>query len=146
MAQKQKTRWSYAEDRRLIQLAASSNSLEAIADEMNRSPERIAQMVKTGGLGAGDGGGYQHEAQIADLRAKAKAPRKSRHRAGRGDGFLPGTKPHMAPCGPVPSPISQAKKAAARGWGQRRPFDSTRTLTFRKKVTADRDRSRLRRA
>jgi hypothetical protein len=37
MAQKQKTRWSYAEDRHLIQLAASSNSLEAIADEMSRS-------------------------------------------------------------------------------------------------------------
>jgi hypothetical protein len=42
MAQKQKTRWSYAEDRRLIQLAASSNSLEAIADEMSRSPKRVA--------------------------------------------------------------------------------------------------------
>jgi len=34
MAQKQKTRLSYVEDRHLIQLAASSKSLEAIADEM----------------------------------------------------------------------------------------------------------------
>jgi hypothetical protein len=44
--QKQKTRWSNAEDRRLIQLAASSKSLEAIAYELNRSPESVAQMAK----------------------------------------------------------------------------------------------------
>jgi hypothetical protein len=29
-----KTHWSFAEDRRLIQLAASLKSLEAVADEM----------------------------------------------------------------------------------------------------------------
>jgi hypothetical protein len=63
MAQKQKTRWSYAEDRRLIQLAASSNSLEAIADEMNRSPERIAQMVKRLGISL---------KSAAELKAKTK--------------------------------------------------------------------------
>jgi hypothetical protein len=39
-------RWSYAEDRRLIQLAASSKSVKAIAGEMNRAPERVVQMAK----------------------------------------------------------------------------------------------------
>jgi len=63
MAQKQKTRWSYAEDRRLIQLAASSKSLEAIADEMNRSPERVAQMVKRLGISL---------RSAAELKAKTK--------------------------------------------------------------------------
>src|ERR1039458_4835604 len=43
----------------------------------------------------------------------------------------PSTKPQMSPCGPVPRPIPKAKKAAARGWGQRRPFDSTRDLQKR---------------
>jgi IS30 family transposase len=38
-------RWSYAEDRRLIQLAASSKSVNAIADEMNRPPETVVQMA-----------------------------------------------------------------------------------------------------
>jgi hypothetical protein len=38
-------RWSYADDRRLIQLAASSKSIKAIADEMNRPPERVTQMA-----------------------------------------------------------------------------------------------------
>ena len=38
-------RWSYADDRRLIQLAASSKSVKAIADEMNRPPERVTQMA-----------------------------------------------------------------------------------------------------
>ena len=37
-------RWSYAEDRCLIQLAASSKSL-AVADVMKRTPERAAQMA-----------------------------------------------------------------------------------------------------
>ena len=36
-------RWSYADDRRLIQLAASSKSVNAIADEMNRPPETVVQ-------------------------------------------------------------------------------------------------------
>jgi len=43
-------RWSYAEDRRLIQLAASSKSVKAIADEMNRAPERVVQMAKRLGI------------------------------------------------------------------------------------------------
>jgi hypothetical protein len=38
-------RWSYVDDRRLIQLAASSKSVNAIADEMNRPPERVVQMA-----------------------------------------------------------------------------------------------------
>jgi hypothetical protein len=38
-------RWSYADDRRLIQLAASSKSVDAIADEMNRPPEAVVQMA-----------------------------------------------------------------------------------------------------
>jgi hypothetical protein len=43
-------RWSYAEDRRLIQLAASLKSIKAIADEMNRPPERVVQMAKRLGI------------------------------------------------------------------------------------------------
>jgi IS30 family transposase len=43
-------RWSYAEDRRLIELAASSKSVKAIADEMNRPPERVVQMAKRLGI------------------------------------------------------------------------------------------------
>src|SRR4029077_16326703 len=38
-------RWSYADDRRLIQLAASPKSVDAIADEMNRPPETVVQMA-----------------------------------------------------------------------------------------------------
>jgi hypothetical protein len=41
-----KTRWSFAEDRRLIQLAASSESLEAVADELERTPRSVARMAK----------------------------------------------------------------------------------------------------
>jgi hypothetical protein len=41
-----KTRWSFAEDRRLIQLAASSESLEAVADELERPPRSVARTAK----------------------------------------------------------------------------------------------------
>ena len=41
-----KTRWSFAEDRRLIQLAASSESLEAVADELDRTPKSVARTAK----------------------------------------------------------------------------------------------------
>jgi len=53
-----KTRGSFAEDRRLIQLAASLKSLEAVADEMKRTPEKVARMAKRLGvfLTSGDGG------------------------------------------------------------------------------------------
>jgi hypothetical protein len=43
-------RWSYADDRRLIQLAAFSKSVKAIADEMNRPPERVVQMATRLGI------------------------------------------------------------------------------------------------
>jgi uncharacterized protein HemX len=43
-------RWSFAEDRRLIQLAASLKSLEAVADQMKLTPERVAQMAKRLGV------------------------------------------------------------------------------------------------
>jgi hypothetical protein len=41
-----KTHWSYAEDRRLIELAALSQSLEEIAGELKRNPKRVAEMAK----------------------------------------------------------------------------------------------------
>jgi DNA repair ATPase RecN len=43
-------RWSYAEDRRFIQIAVSSRSLKAIAHEMNRTPERVVQMAMRLGI------------------------------------------------------------------------------------------------
>jgi hypothetical protein len=46
MARKARTRWSFAEDRRLIQLAASLKSLEAVADELGRTPESVARSAK----------------------------------------------------------------------------------------------------
>jgi hypothetical protein len=46
MARKAKTRWSFAEDRRLIQLAASLKSLEAVAAELKRTPESVARSAK----------------------------------------------------------------------------------------------------
>jgi transposase-like protein len=62
MAPKTKTRWSFAEDRRLIQLAASSKSLEAIADELGRTPNNIARTAKRLGVSL-----------KSDARLKAKA-------------------------------------------------------------------------
>jgi hypothetical protein len=50
MAPKAGTRWSFAEDRRLIQLAASMKSLEAVADQMKRTPESVAQAAKRLGV------------------------------------------------------------------------------------------------
>jgi len=40
------THWSFAEDRRLIQLAASLKSLEAVADELERPPRSVARTAK----------------------------------------------------------------------------------------------------
>jgi hypothetical protein len=45
-----RNRWSFAEDRRLIQLAATLKSLEAVADQMKRTPERVARMAKRLGV------------------------------------------------------------------------------------------------
>jgi hypothetical protein len=38
-------RWSFAEHRRLLKLAASSKSIEEIANLMNRSPEAIRKVA-----------------------------------------------------------------------------------------------------
>jgi hypothetical protein len=46
MAKMTKTRWSFAEDRRLIQLAASLKSLEALADELERTPKNVARTAR----------------------------------------------------------------------------------------------------
>jgi len=46
MARKLKhSRWSYVEDRRVLELAASSKSLEEIANRMNRKPETIRKVA-----------------------------------------------------------------------------------------------------
>ena len=45
-----KTRWAYAEDRRLIELAALSQSLEEIAGDLKRTPKRVAEMAKRLGV------------------------------------------------------------------------------------------------
>jgi hypothetical protein len=50
MAWKAKTRWSFAEDRRLIQLAASSKSLAAVAAELMRTPQSVARAAKRLGV------------------------------------------------------------------------------------------------
>jgi hypothetical protein len=52
-----RNRWSFAEDRRLIQLAASLKSLEAVADQMKQTPERVAQMAKRLGVSLKFGAG-----------------------------------------------------------------------------------------
>ena len=50
MAHPGKAGWRYADDRRLVDLARSSNSLEAVATEMNRDPKTIAKWAKRLGL------------------------------------------------------------------------------------------------
>jgi hypothetical protein len=46
MARKLKrARWSYAEDRRLLELAASSKSVEEVAHLMRRSPAGVYKMT-----------------------------------------------------------------------------------------------------
>jgi hypothetical protein len=52
-----KTRWSFAEDRRLIQLAASSKSFKAIADELARPPKSVAGTAKRLGVFLESGAG-----------------------------------------------------------------------------------------
>jgi Myb-like DNA-binding domain len=46
----QKARWSYAEDRRFMQLATSLKSVEAVAAEMQRTPKNVAQAAKRLGV------------------------------------------------------------------------------------------------
>jgi hypothetical protein len=45
-----KPRWSFKEDRRLMELARSSRSLEDVAKVTGRSPERIKKMAMRLGL------------------------------------------------------------------------------------------------
>ena len=45
-----KPRWSFREDRRLMELARSSKSLEEVAKVTGRSPERIRKMAMRLGL------------------------------------------------------------------------------------------------
>jgi len=47
---KQKRRWSFEEDRRLMELAGSSKSLKAIAEQLGRSPDSVAKMARRLGL------------------------------------------------------------------------------------------------
>jgi hypothetical protein len=48
MTRKTKTQWSFAKDRRLIQLAATLKSLEAVADEMKLTPKNVAHGEEVG--------------------------------------------------------------------------------------------------
>jgi hypothetical protein len=45
-----KPRWSFKEDRRLMELARSSKSLEEVVRATGRSPERIKKMAMRLGL------------------------------------------------------------------------------------------------
>ena len=45
-----KLRWSFKEDRRLMELARSSKSLEEVAKATGRSPDRIRKMAMRLGL------------------------------------------------------------------------------------------------
>jgi hypothetical protein len=54
-----RNRWSFAEDRRLIQLAATLKSLEAVSDQMKRTPERVARMAKRLGVSLKSGAGLK---------------------------------------------------------------------------------------
>jgi hypothetical protein len=45
-----KTRWSFAEDRRLIQLARSLKSVEAVAAETKRTPANVVRTAKRLGV------------------------------------------------------------------------------------------------
>jgi hypothetical protein len=45
-----KPRWSFKEDRRLMELARSSKSLEDVAKATGRSPDRIRKMAMRLGL------------------------------------------------------------------------------------------------
>jgi hypothetical protein len=50
MTLRTKTRWSYAEEGRFMQLAASLRSVEAVAVEMKRTPKNVAQAAKRLGV------------------------------------------------------------------------------------------------
>jgi hypothetical protein len=50
MIQRTKTRWSFAEDRRFMQLAALLKSVEAVAAEMKRTSANVARTAKRLGV------------------------------------------------------------------------------------------------
>jgi hypothetical protein len=50
MAAPMKRHWAFADDRRLMKLAASSKSLEAVAKQMNRKPPAVAKIAKRLGV------------------------------------------------------------------------------------------------
>jgi IS30 family transposase len=50
MATPMKRHWSFADDRHLMQLAASSKSLEEVAKQMNRDPATVAKIAKRLGV------------------------------------------------------------------------------------------------
>jgi hypothetical protein len=43
-------KWSYSDDRRLIQLASSTKSLEVVAKKLDRKPEAVARSAKRLGV------------------------------------------------------------------------------------------------
>jgi hypothetical protein len=50
MATAPKTRWSFAEERLLMKLAASGESLDGIARTIQRTPETVRRMAKRLGV------------------------------------------------------------------------------------------------
>jgi hypothetical protein len=70
MAPKAKRRWSFAEDRRLIQLAASLKPLAAVAAELKRTPKNVARTSKRLGVSLKAGAG---------LKAKEMTNEETRH-------------------------------------------------------------------
>jgi hypothetical protein len=42
--------WSYAQDRRLIELASSTKSLDALARQLKRKPEAVARSARRLGV------------------------------------------------------------------------------------------------
>ena len=69
---KTKRRWSFAEDRRLIELAGSAKALEAIARQMGRSPDSVAKMARRLGLSLKS----EISRKSAPIRQQPKAPGK----------------------------------------------------------------------
>ena len=50
MTQRSKTRWSFAEERRFIQLAKALKSVEAVAAETKRTPANVVRTAKRLGV------------------------------------------------------------------------------------------------
>jgi hypothetical protein len=47
---KRSTGWSFADDRRFIEIAASAKSVDEVAKQMNRSPMRVAMVAQRLGI------------------------------------------------------------------------------------------------